>query len=80
MNYLKFLLTRKWAVLLLSLSLCLLIFGLPSYEDGWHWNRISDIKNSIELYSQALIMLQDILDNLKFDPKIPENLDLARFL
>jgi len=45
MNYLKFLLTRKWAIAVVALILLLLTVGLPSYNGEWSMHTIREIEN-----------------------------------
>lgn len=57
MNYLKFLLTRKWAIVVVALIIMLLTVGLPSYNGEWSMHTIREIESPLERFGAILFLL-----------------------
>jgi hypothetical protein len=57
MNYLKFLLTRKWAVVVVALILLLLTVGLPSYNGEWALHSVREIESGKERFCAILLLV-----------------------
>jgi hypothetical protein len=54
MNYLKFLWTRKWAIVVVALVIMFLTVGLPS-NTGWH--SVKEIEDGKERFGAILLLV-----------------------
>jgi len=57
MNYLKFLLTRKWAIVVVALVTMLLTVGLPSYNGEWAFHSVREIESPLERFGAIVLLL-----------------------